>query len=87
VAIIAPDGTASQNSLEPLTQVINEARTDNGSGKGEQSEMNAETTLETDAQFAETRKPGRFGKVDANYALTAISHCSSAGLTEHVGHP
>jgi hypothetical protein len=44
--------------LERLTQVINESRADNGSGKGEQSEMNVETTLETDAQFAETGKPG-----------------------------
>jgi hypothetical protein len=45
-------------SLESLTQVIHEARTDNGSGQGKQRNMNVETTLETDAQFAETGKPG-----------------------------
>lgn len=44
--------------LESLTQVIHEARTDNGSSKGEQRSMNVETSLEANAQFAEAGKPG-----------------------------
>ncbi|MGF6472787.1 hypothetical protein QFZ89_008038 [Paraburkholderia youngii] len=45
------------SGLEPLTQIINEARADNGSSQGKQSTMNVETPFETNAQFAETGKP------------------------------
>ena len=69
--------------LERLTQVINEARTDNGSSQGEQRDMNVETTLETNAQFAETGKPGMraldYPAIPAEPLLTFHATAGDAG--------
>jgi len=43
--------------LELLTQVFNEARTDNGGSQGKQRGMNIQTSFEANAQFAEAGKP------------------------------
>ncbi len=50
--------SSSQLISESLTQVVNEAWTDNGNSQGEQRNMNVETALKANAQFSEAGKPG-----------------------------
>lgn len=54
----AEPNPSAQKDLESLTQVVHEARTDNGSGQAEQGDMNVQTPLEANAQLTKTGKPG-----------------------------
>lgn len=45
-------------SVAHACQIVGLSRADNGSGQGEQREMNVEPALEADAQLAETGNPG-----------------------------
>ncbi len=54
------DGSRAASSayLESLTKPINKSPADDGASQGEQSEVSLKRTLETNAQLAESSKPG-----------------------------
>ncbi|OAI59943.1 hypothetical protein RSP781_23070, partial [Ralstonia pseudosolanacearum] len=57
--LVSMGGLKSQvQRLESLTKPINKSPADDGASQGEQSEVSLKRTLETNAQLAESSKPG-----------------------------